>query len=614
MIASAEARDDLTAVVKLKQLYVPFVAETLVGWPPLPEHVQGKMTTEAFGRRPVGNGPFKFVEWVSGDHITLERNPLYWRDPKPWLDRLICKFLPDRNTVIAQAKTGGIDIGVDYTEAQIPELSNIPNVDLLISRQNVIERYHFTMVTAEDVKKLHHLWGDVRLRRAVTHATDRQTIVDTVLHGKTRVAKTQLDNTPYENTKIKPLPFDPAQARRILDEAGWKPGPDGIRVKDGIRFSFTHTTTAGNQTRETIQALVQANLKDIGVEMKIMNFPGGTFFASFLEGGPYISRKYDMVGVAGGLASLDPSIRVQYHSRRDPDQGEAERAQPRRRLRSRARRAARRAAPDPRRREAEGAALEGAAAPPRHLRHPPDVRPARREHREQAGTRSEGDRLRERDEHRLEHPRVVGGLTRERPDHRRRPALATRAGRRSRSRRLRGRRGQPGEAGHRGGARAIHARGAGRGAARPDRGQHGGRLGHRPDGRIVGARPKRGQLAPRHHGPRRDRGPPGLSADAGFFNPSLRRDYLPLAGHVLYTTIEPCGMCAWAIGMTGVSTVVIGARLADFGVRYGDYTFERVMALMGREPTVLSSLVDESVRLVLAQQREIAGGPTPPAR
>jgi tRNA(adenine34) deaminase len=100
-----------------------------------------------------------------------------------------------------------------------------------------------------------------------------------------------------------------------------------------------------------------------------------------------------------------------------------------------------------------------------------------------------------------------------------------------------------------------------------------------------------------------------MSSDVGFFNPTLRRDYFPLAGHVLYTTVEPCGMCAWAIGMTGVSTVVIGARLADFGVHYGDYTFERFMTMIGRSPTVLSSLVDESVRLVLTQQREIAGGP-----
>jgi peptide/nickel transport system substrate-binding protein len=317
-IASAEAKDDLTAIVKLKQPYVPFIAETLAGFPALPEHVQSKMTTEAFGRRPVGNGPFKFVEWVTGDHITLERNPLYWRPQKAWLDRIIWKVVPDRNTVIAQAKTGAIDIGVDYTEAQIPEISNIPNVDVLISRQNVIERYHFTIATNEDVKKKHHLWGDVNLRKAVTLATDRQTIINTVLHGKTRIAKTQLDNTPYENTGIKPHPFDPAQARRVLDEAGWKPGPDGIRVKDGVRLSFTHTTTAGNQTRETIQAMVQANLKDVGIEMKIQNFPGGTFFASFLEGGAYISRKYDMMGVAGGLASIDPNIRLYYHSAEIP--------------------------------------------------------------------------------------------------------------------------------------------------------------------------------------------------------------------------------------------------------------------------------------------------------
>jgi peptide/nickel transport system substrate-binding protein len=317
-IESAEAKDDTTAIVKLKRPYVPFVAETLAGWPMLPEHVQGKTTSEAFGRKPVGNGPFRFVEWVTGDHITMERNPNYWRTPKAHLDRLIWKFIPDRNATIAQARTGAIDIGVDFQEAQIPELQSIPDVTMLVSTQNVIERYHFTWVTNEDVKKPHHLFGDVRLRRAVTLATDRQTIVNTVLHGKTRVATTQLDNTAYSNPNLKPHPYDPAQARRVLDEAGWRPGPDGIRVKDGARLSFTHSTTAGNQTRQTIQALVQANLKDVGIEMKIVNFPGATFFATFTEGGAYISRKYDIVGLNGGLPSLDPNIRLQYHSSEIP--------------------------------------------------------------------------------------------------------------------------------------------------------------------------------------------------------------------------------------------------------------------------------------------------------
>ncbi|MGH7894349.1 MAG: peptide ABC transporter substrate-binding protein, partial [Candidatus Binatia bacterium] len=237
VIAGADAKDDTTAIVKLKQPYVPFVAETLAGWPILPEHVQSKTTTEAFGRKPVGNGPFRFVEWVTGDHITLERNPFYWRTPKAYLDRLIWKFIPDRNATIAQVRTGAIDIGVDYQEAQIPELVNIPDVTMLVSTQNVIERYHFTHVTNEDVKKPHHLFGDVRLRKAVTLATDRQTIVNTVLHGKTKVATTQLDNTSYSNPNLKPHPYDPVQARRVLDEAGWRPGPDGIRVKDGARLS-----------------------------------------------------------------------------------------------------------------------------------------------------------------------------------------------------------------------------------------------------------------------------------------------------------------------------------------------------------------------------------------
>ncbi|HEX5499689.1 MAG TPA: ABC transporter substrate-binding protein, partial [Thermomicrobiales bacterium] len=95
--------DDQTAVVTLKQLYLPFVGEVL-GWNPiLPQHVQSTMTTEDFGRKPVGNGPFKFVEWVPGDHLTFARNETYVRPEKALLDQLIFKVVPDRNTVIAQA-------------------------------------------------------------------------------------------------------------------------------------------------------------------------------------------------------------------------------------------------------------------------------------------------------------------------------------------------------------------------------------------------------------------------------------------------------------------------------------------------------------------------------
>ncbi|MFN8593321.1 MAG: peptide ABC transporter substrate-binding protein [Thermomicrobiales bacterium] len=317
-IEKVDVPDDLTAVVTLKGMYLPFVSEAL-GWNPLlPEHVQSTMSTEEFGRAPVGNGPFKFVEWVPGDHLTFERNENYFRDEKALLDKLIWKVLPDRNTVIAQAKTGDIQVGVDYTEAQIPEMENVPGVSLIISPSQIYERYHFTMVTHDDATVPHPLFGDKNVRLAIAHAIDRQTIIDQILYGRTKIAKNELDNTPFENTDITPLAFDPDKAKSILDEAGWAPGADGIREKDGKRLSFTHGTTSGNQTRETIQALVQANLKDIGVEMTIANQPASKFFGGFNDGGGWLDRTLDMVGFTNGLSSGDPNLRPFWHTESIP--------------------------------------------------------------------------------------------------------------------------------------------------------------------------------------------------------------------------------------------------------------------------------------------------------
>jgi len=317
-IADVRVKSDVLAIVTLRERYVPFVAETLAGWQLLPEHVQSTMSSEAFGRKPVGNGPFKFVEWASGDHITMDRNPLYWRAPKAFLDRIIFKILPDINSVIAQAKTGDIDIGVSYTEAQIPELTNAPGLQLAVTHPAQYERYHFTMVSVDDLKTPHPILGDRRVRRALILATDRQTIIDTALYGKTTIAKNELDNTPYENRAIHPLPFSPNQAAELLDQAGWRRGADGVRTKDGRRLTLTFSTTAGNRTRETIAAIVQAGWKAVGVEMTIHNEPGSKFFASFAGGGAYVSRRYDVVGFTNGLTSIDPNFRPFWHSSQIP--------------------------------------------------------------------------------------------------------------------------------------------------------------------------------------------------------------------------------------------------------------------------------------------------------
>lgn len=317
-IESIEVPDDLTAVVTLKSMYIPFVGEAL-GWNPiLPEHVQSTMSTEEFGRAPVGNGPFRFVEWVPGDHITYARNEEYFREEKALLDQLIWKVVPDRNTVIAQAKTGDIQIGVDYTEAQIPEMENVPGVTLSITPQQIYERYHFTLVTHDDASVPHPIFSDKNVRLALTHALDRQTIIDQILFGRTEIAYNELDNTPYQDPDLTPLAYDPELAKQLLEEAGWVAGDDGIREKDGVRLSFTHATTSGNQTRETIQALAQANWKDVGAEMVIANQPASKFFGNFNDGGGWIDRISDMVGFTNGLPSSDPNLRPFWHTEAIP--------------------------------------------------------------------------------------------------------------------------------------------------------------------------------------------------------------------------------------------------------------------------------------------------------
>src|SRR5690606_11750382 len=97
----------------------------------------------------------------------------------------------------------------------------------------------------ENLMEPHPALSDVRVRKAIVMAIDRQEIVDTLLYGRTTVAVNELGTTPYFNDSLAPLPFDPQQAAELLDEAGWLVGSDGVREKDGRRLSLTHITTAG---------------------------------------------------------------------------------------------------------------------------------------------------------------------------------------------------------------------------------------------------------------------------------------------------------------------------------------------------------------------------------
>ena len=136
-----------------------------------------------------------------------------------------------------------------------------------------------------DLKRENKLLGDVRVRRALLMAIDRQTMVDRLFHGTQPVAATWVNPlSPNYDEAIPVVKFDTAGARALLHEAGWTPGPDGIcRNAAGDRLSLEFTTTAGNRLRELQQQVLQSNLKNACVEVTIKNEPARTLFGETLK-------------------------------------------------------------------------------------------------------------------------------------------------------------------------------------------------------------------------------------------------------------------------------------------------------------------------------------------
>ena len=305
MIESVEVIDELTAVVTLSESYVPFVASTLV-FPILPKHALEGVAdpgNSEFARAPLGNGPFVFQEWIPGDRIVVKANPDAPIPPK--VEEIIFKFVPDMNTLLALLRAGDVDVAYDLRETQIADIVKMQNVEVIALPGLSIERYYFNLRDPQDLTQPHPIFSDINVRKALMMGMDRWSAVSGILQGYGEVAITELDNHPWQNTDLEPVPYDPEAAAALLDEAGWVMGEDGIRVKDGVRLSFRHSTTAGNQVRENLQLLFQQNLKDIGVEMIIDNYQSATFFGGCATDGIFGTSNFDVMGFTNSPASID---------------------------------------------------------------------------------------------------------------------------------------------------------------------------------------------------------------------------------------------------------------------------------------------------------------------
>ena len=272
-VTGTEIVDDYTIKVMLKEPASSFPALLAYLMNILPEHLlkdlspEEMITPTEFLKRPIGTGPFKFDSRVPGSYVKLTANEDYYLG-RPHLDAFIYKIIPNKETQLAQLRTGELDF-VEIEPTQIEALKNASNVDI---RSVKIVKYTYFALNNQDP-----LFQDVRVRRAMLYALDRKAILNTVLMGKGAVC-TGIISPALQwayNPDVANYPFDVDKAQALLAEAGWTKGSDGILTKDGKKFSFTFILDPGNPVREQLSLYAQQAWKKIGMEVKLEYYEYG---------------------------------------------------------------------------------------------------------------------------------------------------------------------------------------------------------------------------------------------------------------------------------------------------------------------------------------------------
>ncbi len=270
----------------------------------LPEHILGKLSTaeiltyDAYNRSPLGTGPFVFAEWKAGEYVRVVKNPDYWRGKEyPKIDEIVFTFIPDNNTRLNAMKAKEYDLGQIQVN-QVKEVQDLEGYGVSIVNSNAF--LHFdTSIKTERGKKL---FGEKAVRQALYYAIDREAISRDLMEGTVTLANTPINpNSPYYNDKTVVYNFDPEKAKAMLDEAGWKVGADGVREKDGERLSFTILNRGGRTDRIAIAQVIQAQLKDIGVEVKMETKESAAYTSQWRTG------EWEAI-VSGWFLPADPSF------------------------------------------------------------------------------------------------------------------------------------------------------------------------------------------------------------------------------------------------------------------------------------------------------------------
>jgi peptide/nickel transport system substrate-binding protein len=294
-VERAERIDDSTVRVVLKAPWAPAVA-TLFSYGTAPQYVlpahllahEPRLDRAPFGGAPVGNGPYRLVSWERGERLVYAANPTYWRG-RPATARLEIRIVPDPGTNFTSFLSGALDWNLISPVQQ----------QAMLGRSGIAFTYvPLALIAGVALNTTHPPLDDVRVRRAIAAAIDRQAISDKITFKRYPVVDTAQPLGSWARDPAVHLPaYDPAAADRLLNAAGWLRGPDGMRAKAGKRLALTYVQFPESQTGVRAAAFIERALHARGIDLTLKSVTNAKLFLPKSEGGALASGAFDLAYV-----------------------------------------------------------------------------------------------------------------------------------------------------------------------------------------------------------------------------------------------------------------------------------------------------------------------------
>lgn len=269
LITKVEAVNETTVVFTLSRPQAPFLKNIAMSPFGIASPTAFEAAGEEFGNKPVGTGPFKFVEWKRKESITLEKNADYWQEGLPKLEKVIFRVFPDNSARLNSLTNGEIDIAEGINPSDVATVKGNSQLQLIERPSMNVGFLGLTNTRAP--------FDNVLVRQAVNYAIDKQSIIDAFYSGTAEVAANPMPpSVSGYNEAIDPYPFDPEKAKELLKEAGY----DGKEIE---LWSMPVTRAYMPDSKKIAEA-IQKNLEDVGMPSKIVSFEWATYLADTKAG------------------------------------------------------------------------------------------------------------------------------------------------------------------------------------------------------------------------------------------------------------------------------------------------------------------------------------------